>query len=92
MPKSTVRIFIFIAIVCSLYSTVLHFTKIKNWKPYLTLIALINISYCLFTGYHIFKNVHALTVLGYSYFVAEIIIILTLSALELKLSRTAMNS
>ncbi|MFN3299573.1 MAG: hypothetical protein ACK41Z_05200 [Sediminibacterium sp.] len=91
MPRSTVRIFISIAIVCSIYSTTIYLTKIENWKPYLTIIALFNISYCIFTGYHIFKNLNTITLLGHLYFIAEILIILTLSIIELRLSRTTTN-
>ncbi len=87
MPKSAVSIFISIAIACSIYSTTIYLTKIENWKPYLTIIALINISYCIFTVYHIFKNLHTITLYGHLYFVAEILIILTLSIFELRLSR-----
>ena len=91
MPKSAVSIFISIAIVCSIYSTTIYLTKTKNWKLYLTIIALFNISYCIFTVYHIFKNFNTITLYGYLYFVAEILIILTLSIYELRLSRTTTN-
>ena len=91
MPKSAVSIFISIAIVCSIYSATIYLTKIENWKPYLTIIALFNISYCIFTVYHIFKNLNTITLYGHLYFVAEILIILTLSIFEFKLSRTTTN-
>jgi hypothetical protein len=88
MPKSALSIFISIAIVFSIYSTTIYFTNPANWKFYLTIIALLNISYCIFTAYHIFKNLNVITLYGHLYFFAEILIILTLSIFELKLSRT----
>lgn len=87
MPKSTVTIFICIAVVCSIYSTTVYLTKKENWKPYLTIIALFNISYCIFTAYHVFKNLNTITLYGHLYFVGEILIILTLSVFELRLSK-----
>lgn len=89
MPANTVLIFIFIATGCAIYSTTMHLSPIKNWKPFLLVIALINCSYCLFTTYHIFNNQDTLTLLGYCYFIVEIGIILSISLIELKLSRTS---
>ena len=89
MPKSAVSVFIFIAFACSIYSTTVYLTKKENWKPYLTIIALCNISYCIFTAYHIFKNLNTITLYGHIYFVGEILIILTLAIVELRLSKTA---
>lgn len=91
MPKSVITIFISIAIVYSIYSTTIYLTKTENWKPYLTIIALLNISYCIFTGYHIFKNLNKLTLYGHLYFIGEILIILTLAFFELRISRTTKN-
>jgi hypothetical protein len=91
MPKSTVSVFISIAIAYSIYSTTIYLINTVNWKFYLTIIALLNISYSIFTVYHIFKNLHSITLYGYLYFIAEILIILTLSIFELKLSRKTTN-
>jgi len=91
MPKNTVGIFICIAIVYFIYSSTIYLVKIENWKPYLTIIALLNISYCLFTMYHIFKNSDTITLYGFVYFIGEILIILTLSIFELRLSRRPAN-
>jgi hypothetical protein len=91
MPKSTVSIFISIAIAYSIYSTTIYLINTVNWKFYLTIIALLNISYCLFTGYHILKNLNAITLYGHLYFVGEILVILVLAIFELRSSRTTTN-
>lgn len=91
MPKSTLRIFITIAIAYSIYSTTVYIINTENWKFYLTIIGLLNISYCVFTVYHILKNLNTITLYGNLYFVAEIVIILALSFFELQLSRTKTN-
>jgi hypothetical protein len=89
MPQSVVRIFISIAIICAIYSATVYFTGIKNWRPYLTIIALINIGYCIFTAYHVVRNLDTITVYGHLYFAAEILIILALSFFELRAGRRA---
>lgn len=91
MPKSVLSIFIGIAILFSIYSTTIYIANPLNWKVYLTVIACLNISYCIFTVYHIYRNFDTLTSFGYTYFVAEILIVLTLSKYELKLTRKVMK-
>lgn len=86
MPKSTVSIFICIAIVCAVYSTIVYVSKTENWKRYLTVIAFFNIAYCFFTFFHVFKNWETMTVFGYLYFLIEILIIMALAIFELRLS------
>lgn len=87
MPKSVVSTFISIAIVYSIYSTTVYLTNPSKWKMYLIIIAILNISYCLFTIYHIFNNLITITLLGHLYFAVEILIIFTLSLFELKIGR-----
>jgi len=88
MPKSVLCIFISIAIAFSIYSTTIYLTNPTNWMFYLIIIALLNISYCTYTIYQVFKNLNTITPYGYLYFVTEILIILTLSIYEFKLGRT----
>jgi hypothetical protein len=91
MPQSAVIVFISIAVAYSIYSTTVYLTNTPNWKFYLAIIALLNIGYCMFTVYHLFKNLDTITIYGYVYFITEVLIILTLSFFELKLSRTTAN-
>ena len=49
MPKSVIKIFIFIATIFFVYSTTIYFIRPINWKFYLKIIAALNICYCLFT-------------------------------------------
>jgi hypothetical protein len=87
MPKSVLRIFIAVAILFSAYSLTCYFVNPKFWRPYLAIIAILNISYCLFTMYQLAEHVNTITFLGYVYFSAELLIVLILSFYELKLSR-----
>lgn len=88
MPRSVLMLFIFIAISFSIYSTAMYLINPANWKIYLLIIAVLNISYCIFTVYHIILNLNTLTLPGRLYFAAEILLVLTLSVYELKLGST----
>jgi hypothetical protein len=83
MPKSVIKIFILIATTFFVYSSTTYFVRPANWKFYLKIMATLNISYCLFTGYQILQNLDNLTLYGYIYFVAEILVILILSTYEI---------
>ncbi len=86
MPTPVVRYFIFIAILCCIFSTTIYLLNVNKWKVYLKIITLINICYCIFTGYHLLDNLNTITVYGYIYFIVEIIIILTLANIEWRVS------
>lgn len=87
MPKSVIRIFLGIATGFFVYSTTAYIIKPTKWQFYLKIIASLNISYCLFTFYHILQNLDTLTLYGHTYFSAEILVILILSTYELKNAR-----
>jgi hypothetical protein len=83
MPKSVIKIFICIAAVFFVYSSITYMVKPANWRFYLRIIAVLNICYCLFTAYHMLQNSSKLTLYGYLYFVGEVLIILLLAIYEL---------
>ena len=87
MPKSVIKIFLGIATAFFVFSTTTYFMKQINWQFHLKIIAVLNISYCLFTFYHILQNLDTLTLYGHAYFIAEILVILILSTYELKYAR-----
>ena len=91
IPKSILIIFICVAIIFSIYSITVYFFNLLNWKFYLTIIAVLNIIFCLFIIYNIFKNLNTITLIGHIYLTAEIFIILILSTYELKLTRKTTN-
>jgi hypothetical protein len=84
MPKNVILIFIGIASVPFIYSTTTFFSRPIHWQFHLGIIAFLNMSYCLYTGYQIFKNSETLSLYGYIYFSGEILLILILSIYELK--------
>lgn len=89
MPKKIVGIFICIAIILCLYSTIMYLTKPAKWTFHLRNIAILNYSYCLYTLYHFICKIENLTVFGSIYFILEIILIIVLATYELRESRKA---
>jgi hypothetical protein len=88
MPKRELIVLISIAICLSICSATAYLANPKNWKAYLTIIALLNISYSIFTIYLVVRNLNAMTLLGVFYFAAETLVIFVLSSYELMLGRT----
>lgn len=85
MPQRVLYLLALIAFVYSIYSFSCYFV-VSNWYPYLKLIALANLIYCLLTLGFILFHYRRLTWLGGAYFVTELLIILRLAALEWKLA------
>jgi hypothetical protein len=88
MPKRILIIFIFIALIFSVCSFTCYSFNPINSKRYFTIIAILNIAYCIFTAYQVIIHSNRLTVLGHLYFIVEILVILLLVFYELKLSKT----
>jgi len=84
MPRQTLYILSIPAAIYFLYSFLCYSRLTKNWRPYLIVIATANIVYCLFSITMMYYHFQELTALGLTYFVGEIIIIITLVAIELK--------
>lgn len=84
MPARELYLLAAVALVFACYSMVCHFKKVENWKPLLLFIAISNFIYCLVTiGCMVFFN-EQLTTWGYGYFILEIIIVLSIVAVEVK--------
>ncbi len=87
MPISVLKFLAAVAKIFAVYSFVNYFLKPKNWRRYLKLIAIANTIYCLITVGFVLYNFQHITILGISYFIGEIIIIVVLVNLELKAAR-----
>lgn len=84
VPQKTLYALSFTACIFSIYSFVCFLANMKNWKPYLKFIAIVNLLYCFITLALIIYLCKTLTVLGLTYFVLEIILITILAIIELK--------
>jgi phosphatidylglycerophosphate synthase len=87
-PPNVLWCLSFIACVFSIYSFACFLYKKGNWRPYMKLLGIINLMYCVITIGLIIYLYPKLTTLGLMYFVVEIIVIAGLAGLEL---RTASN-
>jgi hypothetical protein len=86
MPKNIISVFIGIAAILFLYSTIIYLLSPKTWRTYLTVVAMLNICYSVFTIYHVFLCFEKLTLYGKLYFVGEVLVIIVLSFYELKIA------
>ncbi|RFS14361.1 hypothetical protein D0T08_21015 [Emticicia sp. C21] len=68
-----------------LYSFTCYLLIKRNYKPYLKFIILVNLLYCYFTLCLFFYFYTSLTRLGITYFLLEIIVILSLIFIEYKI-------
>lgn len=84
MPKNILYVLAFIPCVFAVYSFFNFLKKPQNWQHYLRIIAISNLLYCcLIIGLMIYLY-EKLTILGFLYFIGEIIVVVTLSMIELK--------
>ncbi|MBR9921707.1 MAG: hypothetical protein GYB31_12785 [Bacteroidetes bacterium] len=88
MPQGMVYILAAIALLFGLYSLICHLRK-ASFKPWLQIIAILNLIYVLFTGSLLFMHAKTLSTYGYLYFGIEILIILYLVSYEWKLAKNA---
>lgn len=84
MPKATLHVLSFLALLFSAYSFSCLLIVKRSWKIFLSLIAIANIIYCLLTSWLIVHHYSQLTRFGLMYFVGEIAIIIFLVYVELK--------
>lgn len=84
MPPKTLYLLSFIACVLSIYSFLCFVSRIKNWRPFMKITAIANLVYCCLTLGLVIFLFEGLTVLGVTYFILELIIIVTLAIFELK--------
>lgn len=82
MPKNILLYFIGIAFVLFLFSSIIYKTNPINWRFYLKSLSILNVSYCLFTIFHVFHHLSLLTIYGCIYFITEVLIIIALSTYE----------
>ncbi len=84
MPSRALYLLALLAGLFFLYSYSRYRINSERWRPYLKVIAIINLLYCFLTLNLVVYFYSSLTVLGLVYFVGEIVIILALAVIELK--------
>jgi hypothetical protein len=84
MPKKELDVLAIIGLACAVYSFSCYFLLTRKWRSYLTIIAFINILYCIGTIILLQHYYRQLTVYGILYFCCEILVITILVYTELK--------
>ena len=82
MPERTLYLLAFLPCLFMIYSFSCFFFLKGNWSPYLKFIALLNFFYCILSIGMMIKHSSSLTILGYIYFVIEIIVVLIVASVE----------
>jgi len=82
MPRSILYILSLVACGFAVYSFCCYLFINKNWRPFLTVIAIANLMYCCVTFALIIYLWEELTIWGVGYFLAEIIVIIILVSIE----------
>lgn len=83
MPGNVVYGLSILACFYAVYSFSCYLFTPRRWRPYLKLIAIANLAYCCLTMGLLFYCIQRLTILGWLYFLIEIIIIAGLALIEL---------
>ncbi|WP_338759292.1 hypothetical protein WAF17_11455 [Bernardetia sp. ABR2-2B] len=91
MPKNILYVLSSIVAFYAIYSFSCYFflfdkNTTKKWQSYLKVIITANILYCVVMPFLLMFHYESLTVLGISYFIFEIIVILTLVFFEIKVA------
>lgn len=83
MPAHVLIPLAIVAGLFSVYSISCYFFIEKHWRAFLKSIAIANLLYCCLTSVLIILYYDSLTVLGIAYFIAEIIVVVTLAIFEI---------
>jgi hypothetical protein len=89
MPHDVLYLLAFLPVLFFIYSISCYSFIKNNWKPYLRIIAVVNILYCILSISMIIIHASSLTILGYVYFIVEVIIVGVLAVVEY---RTAIST
>ena len=81
LPQRTLYLLAGLAALFAVYSFICFWWAPVNWRPLLRLIAMVNLLYCCLTAVLVFLHQNV-TALGIAYFVAEIIIVVSLALYE----------
>ena len=86
MPKHILSYLSLVALVFCIYSTTCFFLLKGNWTPFIRVISIANLIYCVLTMVFLYVYFNNLTKLGLTYFFIEIVIVITLVYVELNVA------
>jgi hypothetical protein len=86
MPKTELTYLSAIAICFCFYSTACFLFLKGRWTPFIRLIGIANLLYCVLSIGLLIKYYPSLTIIGTTYFLIEIVIVFGLSYIELNVA------
>ena len=86
LNSSWLKTFILIASLLSLFSISRHILQPKVWRTQLKLLAIFNLFYCLLTTVALLVEFSTITMWGWIYFVAEIVVVVILALWEYRIA------
>lgn len=92
MPSNTLYWLAGLAAVFAVYSFVNYIRFGKNWRIFLSIIAIVNLLYCALTAGVVIRHFQELTTLGIAYFIGEMIIVVALALIELRKAKVSDTS
>lgn len=87
MPTNVLYLLAIIPVFFAIYSFTSYLKAGKNASSLLKGIAIANLCYCILSIYFMIKHMEVLTSLGWTYFILEILIVVSLVGIELKVAR-----
>ncbi|MEO5999747.1 MAG: hypothetical protein ABIN89_23325 [Chitinophagaceae bacterium] len=84
IPRKILYLLSGIACVFATFSICCYYFINLSWRPFLRTIAVANTLYCILTAIILSVHYDRITIIGFVYFVTEIIIIICLVLIELK--------
>lgn len=88
MPQSALYILAIFPVVFMLYDFICYFSVNKKWQPFLRIIAIANLGYCLLSIGFLLQHFQKLTIWGWGYFIGELLIVVGLAVVELWVIKT----
>lgn len=92
MPREVMYRLQFLAGIYCLYSSVCFIVKPRTWSIFLSIIAAANVCHCVIASYFLLVHSETLTLLGWMYFIGEILIVLVIAQYEWKIARGGLAS
>lgn len=91
MPTNILIYLSVIGLVYSFYAMSCYFLLKDYWTPYLRIIGICNFLYCILTMAFLYSFYNNLTIIGWIYFLTEILIIVLLAYIELRVANGTKN-
>ena len=86
MPRKVLYVLSVMACIYAIYSIYCYYFIEHPWRPFLKIIGIANLLYCMLTIRLVIAYHHSITILGFIYFLLEISVIGCLVIIELKAS------